>query len=413
MRYDVIVVGAGPAGSTTARECAERGLSVLMLDRAEFPRDKPCGGGVTVRAADLLGLDLSPVVERVIYGTRFSERRGRSFLRTYPEKITYLTQRRYLDTFLAERAVEAGVVFRQREPVRGVERYSNHVVVRSNGHVHEGRTLVAADGANGPTAKLAGLDVKLLHGIALEGNITPANGIPQEWEQTLGFDLGGLPGGYGWLFPKADHVNIGLGGWRYIGPSLRERLDELVRFYGFDPSQLWGLKGHHLPLRQNGSPLVRGNVLLVGDAAGFIDPFTGEGIFAGIASGQAAARHIESFVSGDVADLDGYRVEIEANLLPELSLSRQIHDVFHLWPGLFLGIDRRTKVLWKAVALILRGEKTYLDVRDKLGPFWSVVELVSDMVRVLPPLRRLSGLRDPSPPERFFRKSARSRGAPF
>ena len=384
-----------------------------MLDRAEFPRDKPCGGGVTVRAADLLGLDLSPVVERVIYGTRFSERRGRSFLRTYPEKITYLTQRRYLDTFLAERAVEAGVVFRQREPVRGVERYSNHVVVRSNGHVHEGRTLVAADGANGPTAKLAGLDVKLLHGIALEGNITPANGIPQEWEQTLGFDLGGLPGGYGWLFPKADHVNIGLGGWRYIGPSLRKRLDELVRFYGFDPSQLWGLKGHHLPLRQNGSPLVRGNVLLVGDAAGFIDPFTGEGIFAGIASGQAAARHIESFVSGDVADLDGYRVEIEANLLPELSLSRQIHDVFHLWPGLFLGIDRRTKVLWKAVALILRGEKTYLDVRDKLGPFWSVVELVSDMVRVLPPLRRLSGLRDPSPPERFFRKSARSRGAPF
>ena len=384
-----------------------------MLDRAEFPRDKPCGGGVTVRAADLLGLDLSPVVERVIYGTRFSERRGRSFLRTYPEKITYLTQRRYLDTFLAERAVEAGVVFRQREPVRGVERYSNHVVVRSNGHVHEGRTLVAADGANGPTAKLAGLDVKLLHGIALEGNITPANGIPQEWEQTLGFDLGGLPGGYGWLFPKADHVNIGLGGWRYIGPSLRKRLDELVRFYGFDPSQLWGLKGHHLPLRQNGSPLVRGNVLLVGDAAGFIDPFTGEGIFAGIASGQAAARHIEPFVSGDVADLDGYRVEIEANLLPELSLSRQIHDVFHLWPGLFLGIDRRTKVLWKAVALILRGEKTYLGVRDKLGPFWSVVELVSDMVRVLPPLRRLSGLRDPSPPERFFRKSARSRGAPF
>ena len=66
MRYDVIVVGTGPAGSTAAREAAERGLSVLLLDKAEFPRDKPCGGGVNVRAARLLPFDLAPVVERVV-----------------------------------------------------------------------------------------------------------------------------------------------------------------------------------------------------------------------------------------------------------------------------------------------------------------------------------------------------------
>ena len=66
MKYDVIVVGAGPAGSTTARECAARGLSVLMLDRAEFPRDKPCGGGITVRASRMLPFSIGPAVELAI-----------------------------------------------------------------------------------------------------------------------------------------------------------------------------------------------------------------------------------------------------------------------------------------------------------------------------------------------------------
>ena len=411
MRYDVIVVGAGPAGSTTARECASRGLSVLMLDRAEFPRDKPCGGGVTIRAARILPFDLSPVVERVVYNAHFSERQSRAFTRTYPEKITYLTQRRRLDAFLAEAAVGAGASFQQRAAVREVERHRTHVTVRANGHAYEGRTLVAADGANGRTAAMAGLDVRLLQGIALEGNITPAGGVPARWADTLGFDMGGLPGGYGWLFPKGDHLNIGLGGWRYVGPTLRDRLDGLVRFYGFDPADLWGIRGYHLPLRQRGSSLAGGNVLLVGDAAGLIDPLTGEGIFAGLVSGQAAAAHLQAFLSGEAQDLSGYRLEVEGSLLLELSISRQMHVVFHLWPGLFLGIDRRTTLLWKALALLLRGEKTYLDVKDKLGPVWSVVELISDLVRVVPLLRRLSGLPEPTPPERFFRRGSDSPAA--
>ena len=404
MKYDVLVVGAGPAGSTTARECASRGLSVLMLDRAEFPRDKPCGGGVTIRAANLLPFDLSPVVERVVHNAQLSEHQSKPFTRTYPEAIAYLTQRRRLDEFLAERAVNAGARFQQREAVRAVERHSTHVTVQANGTAYEGRTLVAADGANGRTAQLSGLDIRLKQGIALEGNVTPASGVPARWQDTMGFDMGGLPGGYGWLFPKGDHVNIGLGGWRHIGPSLRSKLDGLVRFYGFDPADLWGLKGHHLPLVQPGTPLALDNMLAVGDAAGLIDPLTGEGIYAGMSSGQIAAGHLQAFVNGDVPNLTGYSDEVEAKLLPELTVSRQLHDVVHLWPGLFMGIDRRTSVLWKAVALLLRGDKTYLDVRDKLGPVWSVVELVSDLVRVAPPLRRLAGLRDPIPPQRFFRR---------
>ena len=139
MQYDVIIVGAGPAGSTTARELAARGLSVVMVDKAEFPRDKPCGGAVSVRCADLLGLDLTPVIESTITDVfvTLKRRRGKGveFLRSSAKTFAYMTQRMRLDALLAEKAVEAGAVFRQRESLKSVERRGGRVTVRTSGNV--------------------------------------------------------------------------------------------------------------------------------------------------------------------------------------------------------------------------------------------------------------------------------------
>ena len=85
MRYDCVIVGAGPSGSTAARELAARGGRVLLLDRARFPRDKPCGGGVVVSAAELLPFDLAPVTERTVTGFRVTYRRGSSFQRAFDQ----------------------------------------------------------------------------------------------------------------------------------------------------------------------------------------------------------------------------------------------------------------------------------------------------------------------------------------
>src|SRR5688572_16750330 len=120
MDVDVIVVGAGPAGSTAAREVAARGASVLLLDRARFPRDKPCGGGVTVRCASLLPFSIAPVVEDVITGARLRVRDGRDVTRDAGRELTYMTQRRRLDAFLVERAQERGVEFRDGQTVTDV-----------------------------------------------------------------------------------------------------------------------------------------------------------------------------------------------------------------------------------------------------------------------------------------------------
>ena len=212
MRYDVIVAGAGPGGSTAARECAARGLSVLLLDKAEFPRDKPCGGGVNVRSARLLPFDVAPVTERVIRGVRFSVRQRGAFTRMHGVPLTYLTQRSRLDAYLVERAVQAGARLREGAAVRRVERHPSHIVVRTEGETFQGRALVAADRANGQTAKLAGLDVRRWIVVGLEGNAYPSGSFPGEWEEVLGLDGEAVPGYYGWIFPKGDHLNIGGGG---------------------------------------------------------------------------------------------------------------------------------------------------------------------------------------------------------
>ena len=402
MRYDVVVVGAGPAGSTTARECAARGMSVVMLDKAEFPRVKPCGGGVTVRAAGLLPFDISPVVERVANSMSFTFKKTKEFVRDSTQELAYLTQRLHLDIFLVERALEKGATLREKAPIKSVTWHSAYFAIEAAGQTIEGRTLVAADGANGPTARMAGVDVGLIKGIALEANVTPDGGVPERWEHQMGFDLGGRPGGYGWNFPKGDHLNIGVGGWRYTGPGLRRELEDLVRFYGYDPGGMWGVQGHHIPMRRPDSPLVRGNLVLVGDAAGFIDPLTGEGIYAGIFSGMVAAHHLAEYVAGETPDLSGYQRQIEAELVPDLNASLKFHDVFHLIPGLIVGLERHTSTLSGSIRRLLRGEQTYDGIRVKLGRVWTLVEFVSDFVRTSSMLQRMSGLREPAMPERFF-----------
>lgn len=402
MRYDAIVVGAGPAGSTTARECAERGLSVLLLDRAEFPRDKPCGGGITVRASNLLPFSIEPAVERAIYGVHLTYKQANGFNRRSDDHLVNMTQRRNFDALLLQKALDAGVVLREGAVVRGVTRGATTVEVSTARETFKGSALVAADGANGRTAQMAGVRQRFWQQVALEGNVSPPGGVPDKWSASFGLDLGGVPGGYGWVFPKGDHLNIGIGGWRYVGPRLRERLTDLARFYGYESKDMWGLRGHYLNIRKPESPLVRGNVVLVGDAAGLVDPITDEGIYAAIWSGKAAARNIARYVAGQTSNLVNYRREVEEGLLPELKVSRRFHDLFHLSPSLYLWAERRTSLIWALTRRVLRGDQTYVNLMLKHRATGTVVDFVSDLVRVTPFLQRRSGLRDPAPPQRFF-----------
>jgi geranylgeranyl reductase family protein len=292
-RYDALVVGAGPAGSATAIHLARGGARVLLADRAPFPRDKPCGGGVTGRALRQAPCDISPVVERVVHTLELRLLYRRSFRRTSSTPLILMTQRRRLDAHLAEQAAAAGAVFRDNARVEQIEIGVGGVTATVAGVPVAADFLVGADGANGIVAKAAGLDAGIVRGIALEGNVPWQLLDRSRYASTAMIELGTPTGGYGWLFPKGEHANIGVGGWAAEGPHLRGHLARLARAYSVDPAGITDLRGHRLPMRRLGASTPAGDkVLLVGDAAGLVDPLSGDGMYEAFVSARLAAEAI-------------------------------------------------------------------------------------------------------------------------
>ena len=307
--FDVLVAGAGPAGSTTAIHLVRGGARVLLADRARFPRDKPCGGGVTGRALRQAPCDITPVVEHVVDTFELRLHHRRSFRRRSDEPLIVMTQRRRLDAHLAQQAVEAGAEFLDGARVGEVELGEAGVTATVDGERVSAGVLVGADGANGVVAKAAGLDRGIVRGVALEGNVPWALLDRERYVGTAVVELGSPSGGYGWLFPKGDHANLGVGGWASEGPSLRTHLTRLARTHEVDPDEITDLRGHRLPMRRLGAATpAAGRVVLVGDAAGLVDPLSGDGMYEAFVSARLAA---EAILAGE---LGGYAAALAGAL---------------------------------------------------------------------------------------------------
>jgi geranylgeranyl reductase family protein len=373
-RYDVAVVGAGPAGSTTAYHLAKAGARVLLLDRAEFPREKPCGGGVTARAFERAPVDLTPVVERVIDRLRFSYRLGRSFDYQYGETLVYMTQRHRLDEYLMQQAVDAGAEFHGGSVVRGLDLEKDGVRIAANGDAYEAGAVVGADGANGVVARNAGLKPFTDPPVALEANFPyDSDDAPDDWREMLALELGSMPGGYGWSFPKADHFNVGCGGWHSEGGKLRTHLSALRKHYKLQTTPMLNIRGHHLPTRDEGAPIVRGRALLVGDAAGLVDPMSGEGIFSAFVSGHLAAARLLRFLDGMDADLFPYEAAVEREIMSDIRAAKILRDAFHYTPGLSYYMLRRSERFRTMLCQLITGEHTYSRFMRQLGPLAHVL----------------------------------------
>ena len=366
-RVDAVVIGAGPAGASAAWVLATAGASVIILDRARFPRDKPCGGGVLVSALNHLPFDLSPVVEREIRGFRVRYRRNAEFSHRYDRPLAVMTQRSRLDAFLAEQAAEAGAELRDGAAVRSMELNGAAVIRTASGGVFEAGVAIAADGANGVARRALGLP-RLRAAVALEGNAPRGQRAAKRWTDHVGLELGSIPGGYGWVFPKGEHCNLGVGGYPAGAPALRGELAAYTRSEGFNPDALEQLRAHHLPLRDPGQPLAVGPVALVGDAAGLIDPLSGEGIGNAIHSGRLAADAARAYLDGAALDLSGYEAGVAAEIDPDLAAARELQALFHQQPWPYVQLLRRSTRFWAAFCRIVRGETSYHEFRSRLGP---------------------------------------------
>jgi geranylgeranyl reductase family protein len=353
--YDAVVVGAGPAGSTCAYRLAEAGASVVLLDRARFPRDKPCGGGVTGRAARLLPFTLDPVVEDVCTSVRMRLGYGSWIERGNGEPLVSMTQRRRLDTYLAEQAARAGADFREGTKVERVEPEHDEITVVAGGDRLRARTLVGADGVNGICARALGLGGNQAVGVAIEGNVGYDRLRTDGYRGCIALELGVVPGGYGWVFPKADHVNVGIGGWEREGPRIRTHLQELCQAHGIALDDLEDVRGYRLPLRSARAVLARGQTLLVGDAAGLIDPVSGDGMFEGFLSSKLASEAVLDVLAGRKDTLDPYGPRLARLLATHLWASWGVKAALDRFPRTTFRLAG-TRIVWSAVEKLVRGE---------------------------------------------------------
>ena len=353
-RLDAIVVGAGPAGSSTAIRLAERGLDVLLVDKARFPRDKPCGGGMTMRAVKQFPVDPAPVVEEQVDAIELRFRYRDTILRRAASSVVWMTQRRRLDAFLVDAARERGVEV--REGVR-VE-LDGTTATLTGGEKVQAAVVVGADGANGTTAKTLGLGGGIVHGVAFEGNVGYDVVDRERYAGRLVLELADIPGGYGWVFPKGDHVNVGVGAWESEGPRIREHLARTCAAHGLDVSQLTELRGHRLPLRRGGTKLAAGRALVVGDAAGLVDPVSGDGMYECFVSSRLAADAVEAFLAGRAETLEPYQAAVESALLPLHIASWTLKTALDRFPRATWHVAR-TELLWRTIERILTGEMSH------------------------------------------------------
>lgn len=348
-RFDVLVVGGGPAGSTTAYRLAEAGVSVLLTDRAEFPRDKPCGGGMTMRAVRQCPVDPSPVVEEEVDIVELRFRYHDAVERRSVQPVIRMTQRRVLDAFLLEAARAKGVAV--REGVKTV--VGDRITV--DGEPVEARIVVAADGANGTTARSLGLGEGIVHGVAYEGNVPYRTVSRERYGRRAIVELADIPGGYGWVFAKGDHVNVGVGAWQSEGPNIREHLARLCRAHEIDESSLEHLRGHRLPLRRPGTVIASERGLLVGDAAGLIDPVSGDGMYECFVSSKLASAAILDVLAGRAETLASYGAAVDVALAPLHRASWALKRALDRWPRASWRVAR-TQLLWRSVEKLLLGE---------------------------------------------------------
>jgi geranylgeranyl reductase family protein len=374
---DVIIVGGGPAGSSTAYMLARQGIDVLVLEKQKMPRYKTCGGGVNIRAARHIPFSIEPVVEKVIHKYRFTYRGEKPFERASHEPLTYMTQRMRLDQFLLEQARNQGAHIIEEVSIRKIDEKSDGVVIEdTGGKIYHSSLLIGADGANSIVARNLQLNNGIQREIALESEIALPREIMSQWDDSVELDLFSIWCGYGWIFPKQDHISIGVGGPQQFVKQIKAYNSVYLDKKKVSEYPTIRFSGHALPVRKGLSPLTKGRALLVGDAAGLLEPFTGEGIGYAVRSGQLAALAVEAFLKHEAPDLSLYTHLLDQELTPELLAARQFVQIFNRFPRIFYYLIKNNDYVWGAVCKILRGERNFSDVNRRLGWFKHILPLL-------------------------------------
>jgi geranylgeranyl reductase family protein len=367
---DVAIIGAGPAGATLAYELLKGGLKPLILDKAVFPRTKVCAGGLTVKTLKLLPPDMGAVLENEIHRVKLSFKLGGSFSKAWQQPLLYIMARQRFDAALVERLRQAGGDFGEGEWVEkvAVGPGDSSTIITSR-RLIRARVVVGADGARSLAARAAGLQPVDFWRLGLQTEI-PRKLISKntlDVSRTIYLDLGTMADGYAWSFPRGDLLLIGVGGPLPRGRQLKRYHARLLSHLGLKEPR-YPLAGHLVPHRVTPRPIMRGGVLLVGDAAGLADFWTGEGIFTALKSARLAAQQIFRFFQGDAGALADYQARVDQEITPELAASYQFSKIFNYIGSLAFRCLEDYDYPWEVFCRIMRGDRSFLEIKKRFRP---------------------------------------------
>ena len=377
--WDVVVVGAGPAGASAAHAAALTGRRVLLLEKAELPRYKTCGGGIIGPSRDALppGFEL-PLRDRV-HAVTFSLNGRLTRTKRSRQMLFGLINRPEFDNGLVEAARAAGAEVRTGVTVSRVEQHGPGVpdrrtvavVLGSSGKRADEETVYARAvvGADGSASRIgAHVGVKLDQvDLGLEAEIPVPASVADDWAGRVHIDWGPLPGSYGWVFPKGDSLTVGVISARGDGGATKRYMDDFVArlgLAGFEPSMS---SGHLTRCRSDDSPLSRGRVLVCGDAAGLLEPWTREGISYALRSGRLAGEWAVRIAEAhDAVDARrqalNYAFAVKAGLGVEMGVGRRMLTLFERRPGLLHAALTTFPPAWRAFAGVTRGKRSLAEL---------------------------------------------------
>ncbi|MFD7296649.1 geranylgeranyl reductase family protein [Streptomyces sp. NPDC059897] len=367
--WDVVVVGAGPAGASAAYAAASAGRSVLLLEKAELPRYKTCGGGIIGPSRDALPPGFVLPFKDRINAVTFSLNGRYARTRRSKKMLFGLINRPEFDAQLVEHAQKAGAELRTGVTVTSVEQHGSAVPDRrtvavglQGGETVLARAVVGADGSASRIGAHVGVEMDQVD-LGLEAEIPVPQSVAEDWQGRVLIDWGPIPGSYGWVFPKGDTLTVGVISAKGEGAATKRYLEDFIArlgLAGFEPSIS---SGHLTRCRADDSPLSRGRVLVCGDAAGLLEPWTREGISFALRSGRLAGEWaVRVAEAHDAVDARrqalNYAFAVKAGLGVEMSVGKSMLSVFERKPGLLHAALTTVRPAWNAFARITRGSSS-------------------------------------------------------